>query len=229
MGCDIHFYVERRVDGKWVTADKWGKDEDDNNRTVSLGGSYYGDRNYDLFAILANVRNGHGFAGVKTGEGFVPISEPRGIPNDASSEYRAYAESWGMYGHSHSYLTVAEIMAYDWTQTTKKQGWVTRKQYARYKVRGAPDSWSGGVSGGGVQHVSNADMEKLDLNIKTGKYDPWKQFHASNDSFITSTYTLVSWEIPYYEAGTTFLSRTLPRLWRLGAPDDVRCVFFFDN
>ena len=44
----------------------------------------YGDRNYNLFAILANVRNGTAFAGCKTGEGFNPISNPKGVPSDAS-------------------------------------------------------------------------------------------------------------------------------------------------
>lgn len=229
MGCDIHFFVERRVDGKWKTADEWQRGKYDATRIVPRGDGYYGNRNYDLFAILANVRNGRGFAGIKTGEGFVPMSEPRGIPDDACPEYRAYAESWGDDGHSHSYLTVAEIMAYDWTQATKKQGWVTRKQYARYKINGAPDSWSGGVMGGSVKHVSNEEMEALDVDINTGKYNPLAQFYASDDAFITSIYTSVSWGIPYYEAGAEFLGCTLPRLWRLGAPDDVRCVFFFDN
>lgn len=41
-------------------------------------------RNYNLFSILANVRNGVGFAGCKTGEGFEPIAMPRGFPADAS-------------------------------------------------------------------------------------------------------------------------------------------------
>ena len=38
-------------------------------------------RNYDWFSILANVRNGMGFAGVVTGQGFNYISTPKGVPH----------------------------------------------------------------------------------------------------------------------------------------------------
>ncbi len=232
MGCDIHFYVERRVDDKWLTADIWkpaNKAEYHSVPYVDYDSHFYDGRNYDLFAILANVRNGNGFAGIKTGEGFNPISEPRGVPEDACQEYKGAVEDYGGDGHSHSYLTVAEILSYDWTQTTTKQGWVTPAQYARFKVNGSPESWSGGVSGGNVKHVSNEEIEQL--NQKDGKYDVWGAYHAKEQPFGIgeNIYTLITWKIPYYKAGRTFLSETLPRLWRLGAPENVRCLFFFDN
>lgn len=40
------------------------------------------ERHYQLFSVLADVRNGYGFAGVPTGEWVKPISSPRGIPQD---------------------------------------------------------------------------------------------------------------------------------------------------
>jgi hypothetical protein len=40
------------------------------------------ERSYDTFAMLANVRNGRGFAGIKTSDGFPFIAEPRGLPDD---------------------------------------------------------------------------------------------------------------------------------------------------
>jgi len=43
-------------------------------------------RNYDWFSVLANVRNGYGFAGIKTGEGFKVIAQPKGFPSNASRE-----------------------------------------------------------------------------------------------------------------------------------------------
>jgi len=49
---------------------------------------WYGDRNYNAFAILADVRNGYGFAGCDTGDGFVPISTPKGFPDDMCEEVR---------------------------------------------------------------------------------------------------------------------------------------------
>jgi len=42
------------------------------NGSWKNAGEIDGNRNYDLFAILANVRNGHGFAGIKTGGGIRP-------------------------------------------------------------------------------------------------------------------------------------------------------------
>ena len=80
MGCDIHFYVERREhsDAPWTSADEWIND--DGYWTVE--NPFYDDRNYDLFGILANVRNGSGFAGISTGDGFVPMHDPREWPDD---------------------------------------------------------------------------------------------------------------------------------------------------
>lgn len=39
----------------------------------------------------------------------------------------------------------------------------------------------------------------------------------------------MDWSVHYYEVASDFLSETLPRLWRLGQPEDVRIVFWFDN
>src|SRR5262249_46209472 len=130
MGCDIHFYVEKQVNGAWYSADKWAPNEDAGDEgepilALAYKNRFYSDRNYNLFGILANVRNGSGFAGCDTGDGFVPISEPRGIPDDVSKEVKAEADRWDGDGHSHSWLTVTELMAYDWTQTTKLRGYVS--------------------------------------------------------------------------------------------------------
>ena len=67
MGTDIHSIAQVCRDGSWVT--------------VAIG--IYGDpRSYNTFAMLANVRNGRGFAGIKTSDGFPYIHEPRGLPAD---------------------------------------------------------------------------------------------------------------------------------------------------
>lgn len=54
-------------------------------QTVAVG--IAGDpRSYNTFAMLADVRNGHGFAGIKTSDGFPVIHEPRGLPDDLAVE-----------------------------------------------------------------------------------------------------------------------------------------------
>jgi hypothetical protein len=42
-------------------------------------------------------------------------------------------------------------------------------------------------------------------------------------------YTRVRWEVSYTDAAGSFYEKTMPALARLGAPEDVRIVFWFDN
>lgn len=130
MGCDIHFFTERFtssnnyegprnlseernnkieeiVDGKpsterWVSADTWEVDPDDGDWEVV---EKFGDRNYYLFSILADVRN--------SGDEEV-IDDPRGIPQDASFGYLYKCDRWAGDAHSHSYFTLRELLDVDW-------------------------------------------------------------------------------------------------------------------
>lgn len=231
MGCDIHFYVEKKVKGKWISADQWEKDED-GKPFLDYKKSFYHDRNYNLFAILADVRNGCGFAGIRTGEGFEPISNPRGLPIDVSKEVKREFEAYGTDGHSHSYFTVKELMEYDWTQTTKCCGYLTALEFFDWhrwrKGDGeAPESYRSDVSGGAVKKISISEM--VFIKNKADKKGTYQQREDWIKEKYPSTYTCVEWKIEYYKEAETFLGRTLPRLWRLGAPEDVRIVFFFDN
>lgn len=231
MGCDIHLYVEKRENGQWVSADKW--EEEDGEMHVNYYARFYTGRNYNLFAILADVRNGRGFAGIKTGEGFNPIADPRGVPDDASENYKATVEHWGCDGHSHSHFTVAELMAYDWTQVSRLQGWVdihNFEEFERWRKsrQESPEEYSGGISGGAIQHISNEEMRALVDEVKAKKvYGP--AFTEALNLAGANKYTLLEWEQPYFKCCYEFLSETLPKLWRLGKPEDVRILFFFDN
>lgn len=234
MGCDIHLYVEKRVGGKWASADTFFRDEDgwlstyDNSGKLKNHAFYHG-RNYSLFAILADVRNGFGFAGVDTGDALVPICQPKGLPENASEEVITMASYYGGDGRSHSWLTVREIQEYDWTQVAVKRGVVSPAEYARYLLVGEPRAWVGAAVGGAVRNVSNREME-AEILQGADRAISWVDFRRlAADQSQTEVYTQVSWEVPYYDCATVFLSQTLPRLWRLGGPDDVRIVFFFDN
>lgn len=246
MGTDIHLWVERRENGKWVSADKWSKNEYDDAVNaplrVSTKDEFYGNRNYDLFAILADVRNGRGFAGIETGTGFNIIAEPRGWPDDCSPEV---AWEGDHIEHTPTWLLLSEILAFDWTQTTKHYGWVTPKEWAAWKLQGKPRGWSGGVSGGGVKHVSNEEMERAARAAVAGeRADLWALFHDKANAFgdggviseriaatfsASSVYTRVEWEEPYYESCNDFWGSAIPRLLRVGKPEDVRLVFYFDS
>lgn len=109
MGCDIHFHVEKKDEnGKWISADKWTVDpwgdDDPDYIDVKREDSFYHDRNYLLFGILAHVRD----------RSVTPISSPRGLPKDVSPEVKKRSDDYGADGHSHSWLTLAELLAYDW-------------------------------------------------------------------------------------------------------------------
>lgn len=238
MGCDIHFYVEQKINGKWVSADTFEKTGDgDDDVYFRQKDEYYGDRNYNLFAILADVRNGRGFAGVKTGDGFNPISAPRGLPEDVSMETRRQSDGMGCDGHSHSWFTLRELLDYDWTQTTKLSGWVDLSAWAQWsrwdREHGkGPESWCGDVWGSQVLKLSVAEMDKLTETYNTflqaGDREGAEAFLKSNNA-----YGMAEWETPYYRAGGSFLDETIPRLLKLAGGtkgiDDVRIVFFFDN
>ena len=184
-------------------------------------GWVYDGRNYNLFAILADVRNGRGFGGVKTGEGFNPISLPKGLPDVLSDELRDLLHEDSYY-HSMSYLTLKELIDYDWEQGTVQYGVVSEHTYREMKEQGkkSPDTWSGGVGGGMVVQLSTNEMD--DLIAGKLERDPDKNY-----------YTRVSWKDTYAEAvGDFFMDVSLQRLKDLSETmdgEDVRIVFGFDS
>jgi hypothetical protein len=232
MGCDIHLYVEAKAGDNWESQDKWV--EEDGEKDVDYSDRFYTSRNYDLFAILANVRNGHGFAGVKTGEGFKPISEPRGLPIDVTSDVGNLSERWGVHGHSHSWFTLKELLEYDWTQVTSHTGVVSGKEYLDWcsyrKGQGlSPTSWCGAISGRGVKVITPQEMDKL---IELHKLDRWSS--PAEGGPLNNYYTQINWTEAYYQSAREFLGTCLPRLLKLAQMrnndySSVRIVFWFDN
>ena len=78
MGCDIHVHFEIKLNGKW---------EHYSNPSI--------DRNYELFAKMADVRNDYE-------NPIIPISFPKGLPKDLSVVTKFEVDHWGSDGHSHS-------------------------------------------------------------------------------------------------------------------------------
>lgn len=102
MGADIHLYVEYKDDkGNWITPER-----------EQIDILSYNARSYVMFAILADVRNTFDI---------VPISQPRGVPEDAQEWYKKmikegeeYKGGWGCDCFSASYYTLTELKKYDW-------------------------------------------------------------------------------------------------------------------
>jgi len=229
MGCDIHVHYEIRTEqGAWKHYD-WeakhvvGKYED-GERKLSYDAYFkdplHVDRNYNLFAVLADVRNGRGFAGVYTGEEFKPISPPRGLPDDVSPEVRNESDEWGVDGHSHSWLTLAELLAFDYEQTRSSSGVVDLEEFKVFTEKGKPNEWSGDVIGRNVVHASNTEMLAY---IKDGIPNDGKMY-----------VTRVTWRETYRDAIGPWWFATLQKLqemlcWETRGPESVRMVFWFDN
>lgn len=137
MGTDIHGWLQRQR----YTGEEW-----ENICAVP------GDRNYLLFAALADVRNGYGFAGVRTFDPIQPICKPRGLPDDIKATYEASDDNFTYGEHSQTWFTLKELLDWPgWQQQVRQAGFVERAEYeACIAESRTPQSWCGGISGGDV-------------------------------------------------------------------------------
>lgn len=224
MGCDIHIIAEVKVDGKWQpNQDKifpnpsyepeakheWQKDEfktepDDN-------------RSYDWFSVLADVRNGRGFAGISTGEGFKVIAEPRGVPDDASEQWKETVERWGSDMHSQSWLNISDFDKFDWNQVSMKRGVITLDEYK--KLRGtnqSPDYWCGSVGGGNTRTLTEEEADKF--------------LDSGSEPNGESLYVAYQWSVLYSDWFKWKIQRVIEPLRELTKKyGDARLCFGFDN
>lgn len=249
MGCDIHIKCEIKRKDKWeLNTDKvfpnpWYKEDSDSEwQKDEFQDTPDDNRNYDWFAILADVRNGRGFAGISTGSGFDVIAEPKGVPEDATEEWKKEVERWDCDMHSHSYLTLEEFDNFDWNQFTMKYGVISLKQYEGLKgTSESPESWCGATSGGNIITVNTdiadailADPE-IGLRIEEGK-GLWREkvvtIDEENGKPASEFDVNVSYEWPvhYSEWFEHKIKNVVEPMRKLKETyGDVRIVFGFDN
>lgn len=113
MGCDIHLWVETFDGAMWKFAHPYRICGEGRESWV-VWEEPYPERNYYLFALLADVRNG---GSIK----LRPISPPKGIPSDLSEIGSRICREWGPEGHSHSWLVADELLSYDWSRRSAIQ------------------------------------------------------------------------------------------------------------
>ncbi len=238
MASDIHLFVERWNGSRWVAADEWEVDTYRGRTTYQLSSTpFYQERNNCLFAILANVRNGYAAGGVDTGEGFVPIAMPRGLPADASPEICGHAAEKRERVSGHSWLSVSELLAYDWTQTTMQRGWVSAPTYFDWCCSDqteAPSLRAAALLVPNIERISETDMvSRIALIKKEAKSAAGSAWMDRACELILErmehVYCQASWSIPYFKTVRLFWSDTMPRLVSLGKPEQVRIVFWFEN
>lgn len=140
MGCDIYIAIQKRVDDQWqdvpwTSADKLTFREDDLRASAINMPEQFDWRNYNLFAILANVRN------ATWGPPLTPIAEPRGLPADYYYSYTNDYKGW-LGDHSFSYVTVRELLDYPWDNTYEYDAYVQPSEAAKLADGKTPDCWS---------------------------------------------------------------------------------------
>ena len=142
MGCDIHLFTEIKKSinsqNKWVNADNWRynpyyqEGNDDGERMLNIESLYSG-RNYELFGILAGVRDRNNDS----------IDDPRGLPEDVSEVTKKESDRWDGDGHSHSWLTLKELKEYQGLHpVVKREGFIS-PEAAELLDEGieTPDTW----------------------------------------------------------------------------------------
>lgn len=219
-------YELKQADGSWAELD-WAAPYvigtyADGSRKLDYD-KYFRDehcigRNYELFAVLADVRN-FGWGGdvdYADGDKRTPIAAPRGLPDDVSTEVRKDSDSWDCDGHSHSWFTLRELLEYDWNQTSTSRGIVNEAEFRVFEREGKPNGWCGGVGGRGVVHVTNSAMRSIVAGTLPRKTE-------------ATYYTLVEWQETYRNAIGEHWFKLLDLLKDRHGIDNVRLVFWFDN
>ena len=178
-------------------------------------------RNYDFFAILANVRNGYGFGGTARYADSKPVksfTDNRGLPEDLKKhEADGWDAIYGDYGdHSFGYITLAELkrdikLA---NQEVIRTGVVPLEVYRSLKSGKCPDEWSGWVSGNGIKIIKQ-DYVTDDLLEAEGER-VYVEMQWKDKPFKDKIKSLISWMSHY-------------QTWRDETGDDVQFVFGFDS
>lgn len=180
MGTDIHGVFQARTGGKWK----------DVPTELDL------ERHYLLFAWLADVRNGFGFAGIPTHTAVEPLSAPRGLPEDffcvddmhpvsgpeVLSPWRrkywaADDKAVWMGDHSHSWLSADEILSAE-PPKVLRTGVVTREQFEAWDGKSAPKEWSGGVAGRGILVSEPDEVTSATTHVQIEWFDDTRESFA---------------------------------------------------
>lgn len=190
MGCDIHMYVEYKKkfidqEEKWVHGDYFkpnpyfGSEHEDKFKRMEL----HGNRNYSLFSTLVGIRD--------YTDSIKPVSEPKGLPEDASEYVKEASQEWDGDGHSHSYLTLKEMKEYQLTDPIiPYTGLISPQQLKDFDENGInPQSWCQGTNQEGWERRNWTEkndslvplIEKLQKRAHELMQYDWQAYDTAND------------------------------------------------
>lgn len=231
MGTDIHYVFQKKIqDSKsqesWETLNlDYGFHKNETTGDYE-DGEYYIGRHYLLFAVIAGVRNGYGFAGSYRHEPLIPIAQRRGLPDGVrdecdrpnvpdDSDTTEYCE---LGDHSFTWLLGSEIL--NWFKLERNitmKGILNKKEYYEWDKndRCIPESYSFGVLGDLVKIYD----ETIDGNL------PYKAVsHLAQYDGIT--HVRVSWQESINESLSHFRDMIQKVVDEHG---EIRMVMGFDS
>ena len=234
MGTDIHYYAEKRTGDHWEPAfQTYYEDENDlEDRSLWHGEQFYfgSDRNYELYQILSwTVDSDTGL----TSRGFAPISPPRGLPADLSPEIRMIArdpndpETWEKHSlFGHSWLLLRELMDFPWKETFRRFiGFVNAEDYSLFRA-GKPFRMQQ-VSPRVLYGCKDLDAyPKPEWNVVSNEQME-QMIRAATEPVSDRLWTQIEYQESYAIPGHHILADTIPKLSKVGAPVDVRVIFWF--
>jgi len=207
MGTDIHGIFQKKVDNRWEDVET----------------KFKFNRHYLLFAWLGNVRNGFGFASVRTHTPIESLSDCRGYPKDFEvandthyvdnikllpeylqeyeKETKDRYDTW-MGDHSHSWVTSEEMLKNISDIILTRTGIIPIENFKQWDGKSQPDTWSGGISGRDIEVQVPPDITP------------------------TTTHVRIFWEIHLQDEILYFIDE-VKRLVELHG--EIRFVFGFDS
>jgi hypothetical protein len=259
MGTDIHLYIETRNGDGWEPVQPpFQRDEEgwSSYRTWSDYWKPWSDppseqtipdpvaRNYEVFAFLADVRNGYGFAGVPIFTPLEPQFAGRGIPEDTNYKeeevdddgevVEEHPDNFGIWlgYHDFTWATLKELLEAPWDLNMREYGVIHVSEYDDFVKNGRPEHYSGGISGQGIKTFKSEQvfLEALDrgeipdeeLNAEQGRFGAEGKLYvrvAWDDSPLTRS--------SFYEWLNCDWVKELSRA--ADGPENVRVTMGFDS
>lgn len=224
------FLVEYRAGGEWRSADQWEPVEGRGMLQETIdepADPFYEGQNRALYAILSGRHNFSEFPTI--------VPEPRGLPGDLSEEVQTYVNWYrdeGQFISSPSWVTLAEILAFDWDVPVELHVYadgqefdaMSRPPLGKPGVIGEPAHVFEAAKRDGCTYVGPEEMAEKIAEMKMRyKKEDWMMGFTRE---LRSTYCHVTYTETYGEMADWFLTEAVPRMKRLSAPEDVRCIFW---
>ncbi len=214
----------------------WNYDEMDARRPSYMNA--LSNRNYVLFAVLADIRNFH----------IKPLHfARRGVPHDVSKatlkDIPTHEEMGGYSDyHGHTWFNVQELMDTDWdavacheTMALFADDYLEWKETGKVppgldhaEYTGGRSMWHKGLPEGFHRQVTEEEMTLLLLTEETKKFVRWRKNRISKQQEKLGIFCGIELPRTYRDLVSDFIE-TISDMVKLGPPDRVRVVIAFDN